>query len=135
MHDIRRRTIHTIGDPMVRFREDPIRILRAIKFAARLDLGIAPDVYDAMVATREDLDQLLDFATRDWRSDWRGNLNEHSRDNSIDDSRGADFVSLYVYSHRVRGCDPGVYRWHRHRRSRYCAMWLSPSSSWWRSSM
>jgi poly(A) polymerase len=55
MHDIRQRTIHTIGDPMVRFREDPIRILRAIKFAARLDLGIAPDVYDAMVAAREDL--------------------------------------------------------------------------------
>jgi poly(A) polymerase len=55
MEDVRRRTIHTIGDPMVRFREDPIRILRAIKFAARLDLGIAPDVYDAMVATRDDL--------------------------------------------------------------------------------
>lgn len=55
LHDVRRRTIHTIGDPMVRFREDPIRILRAIKFAARLDLGIAPDVYDAMVATRDDL--------------------------------------------------------------------------------
>jgi poly(A) polymerase len=55
MHDVRRRTIHTIGDPMVRFREDPIRILRAIKFAARLDLGIAPDVYDAMVSTRDDL--------------------------------------------------------------------------------
>ena len=49
MQDLKRRTIHTIGDPMVRFREDPIRILRAIKFAARLDLGIAPDVYDAMV--------------------------------------------------------------------------------------
>jgi poly(A) polymerase len=55
MQDVARRTIHTIGDPMVRFREDPIRILRAIKFAARLDLGIAPDVYDAMVWTREDL--------------------------------------------------------------------------------
>jgi poly(A) polymerase len=55
MQDIKRRTIHTIGDPIVRFREDPIRILRAIKFAARLDLGIAPDVYDAMVACREDL--------------------------------------------------------------------------------
>jgi poly(A) polymerase len=55
IEDVRRRTIHTIGDPMVRFREDPIRILRAIKFAARLDLGIAPDVYDAMVWTREDL--------------------------------------------------------------------------------
>jgi poly(A) polymerase len=55
MPDILRRTIHTIGDPMVRFREDPIRILRAIRFAARLDLGITPDVYDAMLATREDL--------------------------------------------------------------------------------
>jgi poly(A) polymerase len=55
MADVRRRAIHTIGDPTVRFREDPIRILRAIKFAARLDLGIAPDVYDAMVGTRKDL--------------------------------------------------------------------------------
>src|SRR5665811_2066928 len=55
MQDVQHRTIHTIGDPTTRFREDPIRILRAIKFAARLDLGIAPDVYDAMVSTREDL--------------------------------------------------------------------------------
>ncbi len=55
MADIAARTIHTIGDPTTRFREDPIRILRAIKFAARLDLGIAPDVYDAMVASRDDL--------------------------------------------------------------------------------
>jgi poly(A) polymerase len=55
MQDVRRRTIHTIGEPITRFREDPIRILRAIKFAARLDVGIAPDVYDAMVSTREDL--------------------------------------------------------------------------------
>jgi poly(A) polymerase len=55
MQDVRRRTIHTIGEPIVRFREDPIRILRAVRFAARLDLGIAPDVYDAMVSTREDL--------------------------------------------------------------------------------
>src|SRR5579859_1520867 len=55
MEDVRSRTIHTIGDPMVRFREDPIRILRAVKFAARLDLGIAPDVYDAMVWVRDDL--------------------------------------------------------------------------------
>ena len=55
MADIERRAIRTIGDPGVRFREDPIRILRAIKFAARLDLGIDPDVYDAMVGYRDDL--------------------------------------------------------------------------------
>jgi poly(A) polymerase len=55
MDDIKRRTIHTIGDPVVRFREDPVRILRAVKFAARLDLGIQPDVYDAMVSCRDAL--------------------------------------------------------------------------------
>lgn len=53
--EIERRVIRTIGEPDVRFREDPVRILRAIKFAARLDLAIEPDVYDAMVAHRDDL--------------------------------------------------------------------------------
>ena len=55
MPDIQRRAIRTIGEPIVRFREDPVRILRAIKFAARLDLGIDPNVYDAMVASRLEL--------------------------------------------------------------------------------
>ncbi len=55
MDDIARRTIRTIGAPSVRFREDPVRVLRAIKFAARLDLGIEPPVYDAMVAHRDEL--------------------------------------------------------------------------------
>ncbi|MDB4935751.1 MAG: Poly(A) polymerase [Labilithrix sp.] len=55
MPDIQRRTIRTIGEPAVRFREDPVRILRAIKFAARLDLGIDPHVYDAMVGSRAEL--------------------------------------------------------------------------------
>ncbi len=55
MADLERRVVRTIGDPNVRFREDPIRILRAIKFSARLDMGIAPDVYDAMVEHRGDL--------------------------------------------------------------------------------
>lgn len=53
--EIERRVIRTIGEPDVRFREDPVRILRAIKFAARLDLALEPDVYDAMVVHREDL--------------------------------------------------------------------------------
>ena len=55
LEDIHRRVIRTIGDPDVRFREDPVRIFRAIKFAARLDFGIDPDVYDAMVAHRDEL--------------------------------------------------------------------------------
>ena len=53
--DLRTGVVRTIGAPDVRFREDPIRVLRAIKFSARLDLGIAPEVYDAMVDLREEL--------------------------------------------------------------------------------
>ncbi|HEY6726116.1 MAG TPA: polynucleotide adenylyltransferase PcnB [Polyangiaceae bacterium] len=52
MPDIERRTVNTIGNPVVRFLEDPVRILRAIKFSARCDLGITPEVYDAMVQCR-----------------------------------------------------------------------------------
>lgn len=52
MPDVESRTVHTIGEPVTRFLEDPVRILRAIKFSARLDLGIAPEVYDAIVQCR-----------------------------------------------------------------------------------
>jgi poly(A) polymerase len=55
MKDIQRRIVRTVGDPIVRFVEDPVRILRAIKFAGRLDLGIEADVYDAIVHCRETL--------------------------------------------------------------------------------
>jgi poly(A) polymerase len=55
MRDIERRTVRTINDPVLRFREDPVRILRAIKFAARLDLGFSPDLMDAIITTRDSL--------------------------------------------------------------------------------
>jgi poly(A) polymerase len=47
--DLERRTVRTIGDPDVRFREDPIRILRALKFAARLNFEIEPATYAAIL--------------------------------------------------------------------------------------
>jgi poly(A) polymerase len=55
MPDIEARTVRTIGNPVVRFLEDPVRILRAIKFSARIDFGIAPEVYDAIVQCRGSL--------------------------------------------------------------------------------
>ena len=57
---------------------------------------------------RDDVEQLLDFATRDWAADWRGNLDEVTAAR-----KGTDFVTLYLYVHRVRDCEPGVYRWER----------------------
>jgi SagB-type dehydrogenase family enzyme len=56
---------------------------------------------------RHELEQLLDFATRDWRADWRGNFGGEK----TQVERGADLVALYLYVHRVRDCEPGVYRW------------------------
>jgi len=53
VRDVRARVVRTIGDPAIRFREDPIRILRAIKFCARLDIGIDPELYDAMIDQRQ----------------------------------------------------------------------------------
>lgn len=52
MEHIHARTVQTIGDPVVRFHEDPVRMLRAIKFAARLDFGMSREVYDAAVQCR-----------------------------------------------------------------------------------
>jgi poly(A) polymerase len=53
--DLRGKTVRTIGDPEIRMREDPVRILRAIRFAARLDFDIDPATYAAMEGTVEDL--------------------------------------------------------------------------------
>jgi poly(A) polymerase len=49
MADLEKRSVRTIGDPDIRFREDPVRILRAVKFAARCDLTIEPDTYRRML--------------------------------------------------------------------------------------
>lgn len=38
--DLQRQTIRLIGDPEQRYREDPVRMLRAIRFAAKLDFSI-----------------------------------------------------------------------------------------------
>ena len=50
--DLEARLVRTIGDPDIRFREDPVRILRAVKFAARCDLSIEPETYRRMMEHR-----------------------------------------------------------------------------------
>src|SRR5690606_12900321 len=43
MADIRSRTLRLIGDPATRYREDPVRMLRAARLAAKLDFTLAPE--------------------------------------------------------------------------------------------
>ena len=42
MDDIRARTLRMIGVPEARYREDPVRMLRVVRFAAKLGLSIDP---------------------------------------------------------------------------------------------
>src|SRR5688572_15429030 len=53
--DIAARRVRTIGDPEIRFQEDPVRMLRAVKFAARLDFQIEPATYRALVRWRHEI--------------------------------------------------------------------------------
>lgn len=40
VEDLKNHTIRLIGDPETRYREDPVRMLRAVRFAAKLDMRI-----------------------------------------------------------------------------------------------
>jgi poly(A) polymerase len=53
--DLEARLVRTIGDPDIRFREDPVRILRAVKFAARCDLTIEGETYRRMMEHKAEL--------------------------------------------------------------------------------
>ena len=53
--DLEAGLIRTIGDPDVRFREDPVRMLRAAEFASRLSFAITPRDYEAIVRHRKEL--------------------------------------------------------------------------------
>ena len=53
LDDLRRRVIRSIGDPNVRFVEDPVRMLRAVVMASRLDFQLDPDVIAAIERHRE----------------------------------------------------------------------------------
>ena len=53
--DLGARLIRTIGDPETRMREDPVRMLRAARFAAKLDFAIEPATRAAIERHRHDL--------------------------------------------------------------------------------
>jgi poly(A) polymerase len=47
VEDLNNRLIRMMGDPVVRYREDPVRILRAARFAAKLGFEIETETRDA----------------------------------------------------------------------------------------
>jgi poly(A) polymerase len=55
IEDLERRMIRTIGDPDVRFREDPVRMMRACELAGRLEFGIDRESQEAIHRQREEI--------------------------------------------------------------------------------
>ena len=52
--DLKQRTLRMIGDPQVRYREDPVRMLRAVRLGAKLGLNLDP-------ATRRPIREMADL--------------------------------------------------------------------------
>lgn len=53
IEDSRRRVLRMIGDPATRYREDPVRVLRVVRFAAKLGFEIEPKTRAPIKASAE----------------------------------------------------------------------------------
>jgi poly(A) polymerase len=48
LEDLKNRRLQVIGDPRIRFAEDPVRMLRALEFSARLDFSLDAEALEAI---------------------------------------------------------------------------------------
>ena len=72
LEDLKNGLLRIIGEPEVRYREDPVRMLRAIRFSAKL--GFTIDCVDSIVKIKEDIlkanpSRLYDELQKVWISD------------------------------------------------------------------
>jgi len=51
LRDLKKKTLRMIGDPATRFREDPVRLIRVLRFAAKLGFDIEPATRTPMAET------------------------------------------------------------------------------------
>jgi poly(A) polymerase len=107
LEDIDQRRVRVIGTAEIRFREDPVRMMRAIEFASRLNFEIEPATWDAIVSHRQEImkasaprvsEEILELLRRGW-------------------SRGA--FRLMVETRLLESLLPEVYRALAHESSAY----------------
>ena len=75
LDDLNQKRVRVIGDPDIRFREDPVRMMRAIEFASRLGFEIEHDTYEAILRHRSEIlkaspprvaEEILEVLRRGW---------------------------------------------------------------------
>ena len=75
LDDLESAHVRVIGDPDVRFREDPVRMMRAIEFASRLGFQIEEETYAGLLRHRNDIlkasaprvsEEILELLRRGW---------------------------------------------------------------------
>ncbi|HEX7155466.1 MAG TPA: polynucleotide adenylyltransferase PcnB [Thermoanaerobaculia bacterium] len=75
LEDMAAGKVRVIGDPDVRFREDPVRMMRAIEFASRLNFEVERETYAALLRHRNDIlkaspprvsEEMLELLRRGW---------------------------------------------------------------------
>jgi poly(A) polymerase len=75
LEDLQKRRVRVIGDPDIRFREDPVRMMRAIEFASRLGFDIEHNTYEALLRHRGEIlkaspprvsEEILELLRRGW---------------------------------------------------------------------
>jgi len=52
---VEKKVVHCIGDPDQRYQEDPVRMIRAVRFASTLDLDIEDNTYQAILRQRDQM--------------------------------------------------------------------------------
>jgi poly(A) polymerase len=53
--DIQQKLLKTIGNPNIRFRQDPVRMIRLLKFRARLGFDVDPQARNALIECRKEI--------------------------------------------------------------------------------
>jgi tRNA nucleotidyltransferase (CCA-adding enzyme) len=61
--DLKNKIIRAVGNPKIRFKEDPLRMLRAIRFASSLDFIIEQKTWDKLCSAKW---SLLDISKERW---------------------------------------------------------------------
>lgn len=89
--DLRARVLRAIGDPAARFTEDKLRLVRAVRFAARFGLSIDPATRAALVAMA---DQVRVVAAERIAQELRKMLTHRTRPQAVELARDAGLLKI-----------------------------------------